>query len=82
MDMHHAFSKAEEWKAAHETEVEFIDMARALRLLALDLGHEPEALIDFMAERGLQAALGVMSELAGANVQAEYLRHKAALPRA
>lgn len=81
MDMHHAFSKAEEWKAAHATEVEFIDMARALRQLARDLGQEPEAAVDCLAQRGLQAALGVMSEMAGASVQADYLRHKAKILR-
>lgn len=79
MDMHHAFKQAEEWKAAHATEVEFIDMARALRTLARDLGHEPEAVVDCMAQRGLKAALGVMAATTGANVEADYWRYKASL---
>jgi hypothetical protein len=77
MDMHHTFVRREEWRAAHESEVEFTETARALRALARELGAEPEALIHTMTAIGLSAALGQLSQAAGSDVETRFQRHRA-----
>ncbi|WP_420384334.1 hypothetical protein [Novosphingobium sp.] len=74
MDMHHTFVRREEWRAAHASEVEFTDVARALRALAAELGAEPEPLVDAMAERGLPATLSQLALTTGYNVDAQFMR--------
>ncbi len=77
MDMHQTFVRREEWRAAHASEVEFIQVAQALRALAAELGEEPEAVVGTMAARGLPATLGTLSLAAGHNVDAQFLRCRA-----
>ena len=74
MDMHRTFVACEEWRAAHAGDVEFTDVARALRSLAAELGEEPEALVYAMAERGLAATLGQLAQTTGHNVDAQFMR--------
>jgi len=77
MDMHHTFVQREEWRAAHANEVEFIDVARALRSLAAELGAEPETLVNTMTERGLPATLSQLAQTTGTNVDAQFMRCQA-----
>jgi len=74
MDMHHTFVQREEWRAAHANEVEFIDVARALRSLAAELGTEPETLVSTMTERGLPATLSQLAQTTGHSVDAQFMR--------
>jgi hypothetical protein len=74
MDMHHTFHRRAEWRAAHADEVEFADIARALKALAHELGQEPDTVLRSMAERGLSATLGHLARTAGADVEARYAR--------
>jgi hypothetical protein len=73
MNMNHAFNSREEWRAAHADEVEFADIARALKALAHELGQEPDSLLRSMAERGLPATLGHLARSA-VDVEARYAR--------
>ncbi|NKJ43216.1 MULTISPECIES: hypothetical protein [unclassified Novosphingobium] len=76
MDMHHSFSPSAEWRAARESELEFIEMARAIRDMARELGIPPEVAVDRLAERGLHAALSILAEQAGPQVEARFLRRR------
>lgn len=78
MDMHHSFPRSAEWRAARDSEMEFIDMARAIRDLARELDVPPEQAVDRLAERGLHAALSVLAEHAGTGVEARYHHRRAA----
>ncbi|KPF52402.1 MULTISPECIES: hypothetical protein [unclassified Novosphingobium] len=77
MDMHHSFSPSAEWRAARESELEFIEMARAIRDLARELGIAPDQAVDRLAERGLHAALSLLAEQAGPTVEARFLQRRA-----
>lgn len=76
MDMHHNFSPSAEWRAARESELEFIEMARAIRDMARELGIPPEVAVDRLAERGLHAALSILAEQAGPQVEARFLQRR------
>jgi hypothetical protein len=76
-DMHSAFERREEWKAARVNEVEFEDMARALKALALEKGLDAEPVIESLAGKGLGAALGLIAGMSGSETEAAYYRHRA-----
>jgi hypothetical protein len=76
MDMQHNFSPSTEWRAARESELEFIEMARAIRDMARELGIPPEVAVDRLAERGLHAALSILAEQAGPHVEARFLQRR------
>ncbi len=79
MDMHQTFVRREEWRAAHESEVEFTETARALRALARELGTEPEAVVHTMAATGLSAALGQLPQSTGGDIEAQFSRSRTSL---
>ncbi|MFY8196335.1 hypothetical protein [Novosphingobium sp. B1] len=73
-----SFVRREECKAAWESEVEFAEMARVLKALAVELGQDTDAALGELAAHGLGAALGVLAgqgEVSG--VEADYLRRRA-----
>ncbi|MEO0030723.1 MAG: hypothetical protein RIS94_481 [Pseudomonadota bacterium] len=76
-EMHGSFVRHEEWKAARLTEIEFEDMVRALRALAQERGQDAGPVIDSFAEKGLGAALGVLADIAGTSVEADFCRARA-----
>jgi hypothetical protein len=73
MDMHHSFPRSAEWHVAHDSEREFVAMARAIRDLAREAGVPPEAAIDRLAERGPHAALALLARKAGTDIAAHPL---------
>ncbi|MDF8333515.1 hypothetical protein [Novosphingobium cyanobacteriorum] len=76
-NMHDTFVRREEWKAARLTEIEFEDMVRALRTMAVERGQDAKTVVDCFAEKGLGAALGVLANLTGASVEADFHRRHA-----
>lgn len=77
-ERHGTFERAEEWKAARLGEVEFTDMARALKALAAEKGIEAAPVIDCLAEGGLGPALALLAGIAGPDAAACYHRRRAA----
>lgn len=75
--MHTAFERREEWNAARLGEVEFKEMARALKKLANECDIAPEQVIDCLAGKGLTATLALLASRAGSNVEAGYYRCRA-----
>lgn len=75
--MRDAFVKYEECQSAWLSELEFAEKAHVLKMLARELGQDTEAVIAALAERGLDAALGVLALAAGAGQVEAYLRHRA-----
>ncbi|MEN9683132.1 MAG: hypothetical protein RLZZ427_883 [Pseudomonadota bacterium] len=76
-DLHSAFERREEWKAARLEEVEFAEMARALKALAGEQGLNSQPVIASLAGQGLSAALGLLAEMAGSDVEPGYYRCRA-----
>lgn len=72
-----AFGQRRDWQATSLHEDEFAEVARALKVLVAELGHEPAPVIDRLAERGLNAALGAIGQLEGTNMTARYWRCRA-----
>lgn len=73
-EMHGQFTRHAEWKAARLTEIEFEDMVRSLRRLAKERGQDAGPVIDSFAEKGLGAALGVLANIAGTSMEADFCR--------
>lgn len=80
-ERHGTFERAEEWKAARLGDVEFEDMARALKALAREKGVDDQVVIDCLAEAGLGAALAELAGIAGPDVAVGYHRHRTGQPR-
>ena len=78
-DMHSAFERREEWKAARLGEIEYAEMARALKALAAEQGLDAQPVIDNLAGKGLGAALGLLAEMTGSDVEPGYYRCRAQL---
>ncbi|ABD27640.1 hypothetical protein Saro_3205 [Novosphingobium aromaticivorans DSM 12444] len=77
-EMRDSFVRREECKAAWESEVEFAEMARVVKALAAELGHDADTALGALARHGLGAALGVLADQAGGvDVEAGYLRRRA-----
>lgn len=76
-DLGKALLRKEEYESARLTEFEFAEMVRALKALAVELAVPVEPMLGVLAERGLSAALGHLRELAGREVEADYLRCRA-----
>lgn len=76
-EMPNSFVRREECKAALLSEMEYTEMARVLKALAVELGQETEAAIDELAHHGLGAALGVLAGQVGADVEPDYLKLRA-----
>lgn len=76
-EMRDAFVRREECKAAWASEVEFAEMARVLKSLAAEFGQEATPAIDELAHHGIGAALGVLANQTGADVEGDYLRCRA-----
>lgn len=76
-DAHTAFERSEEWKAARLTEMEFEDMARALKTVALERGQPTGPVLDQLSHGGLTAALVALADGVGEPVDAEYWRCRA-----
>ena len=77
LELNSAFERREEWKSAHLSEVEYREIARALKALAHEHGAESEPAIDALAHKGLDAALGVMAQAAGENVENAFYQCRA-----
>lgn len=65
MDMHTTFARSEAWRAARQGEVAFITIARALRVLATELGERPDDVVGQMIVQGLPATLGDLAQRSG-----------------
>lgn len=65
MQMHTTFAQREAWRAARQGEVEFITIARALRVLATELGEQPDEVVSQMIVHGLPATLGNLEQRSG-----------------
>jgi hypothetical protein len=76
-DMHATFERREEWRAARLGEIEFEEMARALKALAREKGIEAQPVIDSLAGQGLGAALGLIAGLSGGEAESGYYRCRA-----
>lgn len=76
-DMHSAFERREEWRAARLGEIEFEEMARALKALAHEQGIDARPIIDSLAGKGLGPALGLLAQVANSDVEAGYYRCRA-----
>jgi len=59
--MHDALVGGTELLSAQEHELAFVDQARILKSLAVDLGQETEPVIDMLARYGFDAALDMMA---------------------
>ncbi|MBC2652745.1 hypothetical protein H7F50_14150 [Novosphingobium flavum] len=76
-ELNSAFERREEWKAARLSEVEYQEIARALKALASEHGASAEPAIDALAHKGLDAALGVIAATTGAAAEAEFHQFRA-----
>lgn len=74
--LHENFNAAEEWKAARLTEIEFEEMARALKAVAKAHDRSCDDLLDTFARQGLAAALSLLASSDGAGTTAEYYNHR------
>ncbi len=70
--LHENFNPREEGKAARLTEIEFEEMARALKAVASAHGRPYVEVIDAFARQGLAAALNLLAASDGAGTAAEY----------
>lgn len=77
-ERHGTFERAEEWKAARLGEVEYEDMARALKVLAAERGVAIDPVLDSLAQAGLGAALALMAGVTGPDAAAAYHRCRSA----
>ena len=75
--LHENFSPREEWKAARLTEIEFEEMARALKAVAKAHNRPCDDVIDTFAREGLAAALNLLAASDGAGTTAEYYHLRA-----
>ncbi|WP_408588230.1 hypothetical protein [Novosphingobium sp.] len=75
--LHENFNAREEWKAARLTEIEFEEMARALKAVASAHGRSCDDVIDVFARQGLAAALDLLAASDGAGTAAEYYHQRA-----
>ncbi|WP_395392120.1 hypothetical protein WBP07_14560 [Novosphingobium sp. BL-8A] len=66
-----------ECRAAMLSELEFVDTARVLKMLAREMGHDEGVVVDRLARHGLDAALDLLSGTEGPAVSEAYLRHRA-----
>ena len=78
-DLREAFASRHELKNAWLDEREFADTARALKLLACELGQDNCDAINAFAMRGLDAALGILAQQAGNSIDADFQRCRASL---
>lgn len=78
-EMHTAFERREEWNAARLGEVEFKEMARALKALAREHNIDADPVMECLADKGLDQTLALLAGQAGANVAAAYYRCRAAV---
>lgn len=76
-DLGKALLRKEEYESARLTEFEFTEMVRALKALAHDVGAEVEPMLGLLAERGLGAALALLSARAGRDIGQDYLHCRA-----
>lgn len=81
MDMHHSFARSPEWRIARDSELEFIELARAIGELAREMNVSPDMAVDTLARRGTRAALALLSEQTGAAADAHFL-HRCVLAQA
>lgn len=77
-EIHTAFERCEEWRAARMSEVEFVEAARALKALAAEHGIATGPVIDSLADKGLHPTLDYLASQSGAQVKADYYRHRGA----
>ncbi|WP_225009805.1 hypothetical protein [Novosphingobium percolationis] len=75
--LHENFNAREEWKAARLTEIEFEEMARALKAVAKAHDRSCDDVIDTFAREGLAAALNLLAASDGAATTAEYYHLRA-----
>lgn len=71
-ELNSAFERREEWKSARLSEIEYQEIARALKSLASERGAPAEPAMAALAQRGLDAALGVIAEATGDNAEAQF----------
>lgn len=76
-DMHGAFERGEEWKAARLDTIEFEEIARALKAVAAEHDQPSAPLIDLLAAQGVAEALRALARTTGADVAADYWRCRA-----
>ena len=71
-ELNSAFERREEWKSARLSEIEYQEIARALKSLASERGASAEPAIAALAQSGLDAALGVIAESTGNKAQDQF----------
>ncbi|MDE2619873.1 MAG: hypothetical protein KGL54_06890 [Sphingomonadales bacterium] len=76
-ELNSAFERREEWKSARLSEVEYQEIARALKTLATERGAPAEPAIDAFAHKGLDAALGVIAQATGTAAEAQFYQCRA-----
>lgn len=76
-DLGKALLRKEEYESARLTEFEFAEMVRALKAVTGELEAPVEPMLGVLAERGLGQALSHLAQLAGRDVEADYLRCRA-----
>ncbi len=74
--LHENFNLREEGKAARLTEIEFEEMARALKAVASAHGRPCDDVIETFVRRGLAAALNLLATSDGAGTTAEYYHRR------
>ena len=67
-----AFERREEWKSARLSDIEYREIARALKSLASERGAPAEPAIAALAQHGLGAALGVIAEATGETAETQF----------
>lgn len=76
-ELNSAFERREEWKSARLSEVEYQEIARALKTLASERGAAADPAIDALAHKGLDAALAVIAAVTGASAEARFQQVRA-----
>lgn len=76
-ELNSAFERREEWKSARLSELEYQEIARALKTLASERGASSEAAIEALAAKGLAAALTALAESTGEAAEAQFYQCRA-----
>lgn len=76
-ELNSAFEQREEWKAARLSEIEYREIARALKTLAQERGASPDPALDAFAHKGLEAALGTIAAATGREAETQFQQCRA-----